>query len=283
MAISPPSTSKNSNVNAKQRRGRFGPQQQHSSAGTPQHIGTKPHGTGPFGDSAAWQNRVAATSEAKMNEDKGRLPRIMSSSGKAVKIPGSMLARIRELNEQEESSNTTIPTNWKQMIYTALDGTYTSQLFYSVLRKTGLALVWFIPLSCFLKCQEAYPTRDYENNPFSPYLDLVVYRPPSECDRFRQEIGLEKRDLYMEIHLYTGSVKHKGEYRITTAHMNPVCDSCGSDVVKLRCSGCQVAWYCNADCQRKSWSHHRTVCALLEKGRHALLSQVKAATEGNHQ
>ncbi|KAF8904896.1 hypothetical protein CPB85DRAFT_957713 [Mucidula mucida] len=46
----------------------------------------------------------------------------------------------------------------------------------------------------------------------------------------------------------------------------PKCAKCLPDGAKLQtCSRCQLARYCNAECQRANWSLHKTRCATSQK------------------
>ena len=45
----------------------------------------------------------------------------------------------------------------------------------------------------------------------------------------------------------------------TEAPLPPVCEECGK-LGRKRCSGCRVARYCDASCQRRHWKTHRPHC-----------------------
>ena len=42
--------------------------------------------------------------------------------------------------------------------------------------------------------------------------------------------------------------------------MSFTCNECNAVNAKLRCSGCRVVHYCNANCQRANWKRHKSVC-----------------------
>ena len=46
------------------------------------------------------------------------------------------------------------------------------------------------------------------------------------------------------------------------------CSACSATSAKLlRCSGCQGAWYCNAECQKGHWKSHRAECKRLKEAK----------------
>lgn len=48
------------------------------------------------------------------------------------------------------------------------------------------------------------------------------------------------------------------------APASQTCSSCGAEAGPerslLRCSRCQVVWYCNAQCQKDHWKAHKEIC-----------------------
>eukprot|EP00929_Paragymnodinium_shiwhaense_P118710 TRINITY_DN9062_c0_g1_i2.p1 TRINITY_DN9062_c0_g1~~TRINITY_DN9062_c0_g1_i2.p1 ORF type:complete len:228 (+),score=53.91 TRINITY_DN9062_c0_g1_i2:84-767(+) len=59
--------------------------------------------------------------------------------------------------------------------------------------------------------------------------------------------------------------------KVTSAQ---VCMSCGRDPAPKTCSGCSVASYCDAECQKKHWKTHKNICSKL-KNAEAELYQAK--------
>ena len=45
----------------------------------------------------------------------------------------------------------------------------------------------------------------------------------------------------------------------STAAKRCTCQVCGKDASK-KCSRCSLAWYCSAECQKKHWKEHKSVC-----------------------
>jgi hypothetical protein len=43
------------------------------------------------------------------------------------------------------------------------------------------------------------------------------------------------------------------------------CASCFAEGARLKCGRCGIDRYCNADCQRKAWTFHKTYCGKLSK------------------
>ena len=61
-----------------------------------------------------------------------------------------------------------------------------------------------------------------------------------------------------------------------------ICDACLSEPEngKLkRCSLCKTAWYCNAQCQKKHWSEHKSACKKIVKTQKEKEAKEKAAKE----
>jgi hypothetical protein len=54
------------------------------------------------------------------------------------------------------------------------------------------------------------------------------------------------------------------------------CSQCNKSGITTKCSICQAAWYCNADCQKLDWDSHKAICAKA-----GCLQLIKAITE-NH-
>ena len=50
---------------------------------------------------------------------------------------------------------------------------------------------------------------------------------------------------------------------VLVKQLNPICSTCHThgNMVKLKlCTGCSLVYYCNKDCQRKDWKHHKSTC-----------------------
>ena len=63
-----------------------------------------------------------------------------------------------------------------------------------------------------------------------------------------------------------------------------VCVACGvtADAL-LSCSSCQVAYVCGPECQRASWSTHKTVCKKIKKGRTMFTDHLAALQQQQQQ
>ena len=49
----------------------------------------------------------------------------------------------------------------------------------------------------------------------------------------------------------------------------PYCSHCSMDAAELdTCSGCGWVHYCNVECQRADWSHHRAICSIAGRKKH---------------
>lgn len=74
--------------------------------------------------------------------------------------------------------------------------------------------------------------------------------------------------LYM-LQLTTLCNKVSGALPLPFCCNNPSCNNLKavseSSAVKVgRCSGCKVAHYCSAKCQKDHWGQHKTVCKRLK-------------------
>jgi hypothetical protein len=54
------------------------------------------------------------------------------------------------------------------------------------------------------------------------------------------------------------------------------CCHCNKSSNTTKCSMCQVAWYCNADCQKRDWGSHKAGCTQA-----GCLQLIEAITESN--
>lgn len=45
-----------------------------------------------------------------------------------------------------------------------------------------------------------------------------------------------------------------------TPSLPHACEACGTVGKVMRCARCQWAGYCNVECQKRDWNHHKTVC-----------------------
>ncbi|XP_012275467.1 histone-lysine N-methyltransferase SMYD3 isoform X2 [Orussus abietinus] len=54
-------------------------------------------------------------------------------------------------------------------------------------------------------------------------------------------------------------------YTLSSKQRAKHCDNCLKSNKLFKCSGCQFVYYCGRDCQRESWSIHKSECANLKK------------------
>jgi len=55
---------------------------------------------------------------------------------------------------------------------------------------------------------------------------------------------------------------------VFTNYASHLCESCRNcDCIK-RCSGCQMVYYCNEECQKTDWFEHKLYCGELQKIRY---------------
>jgi ankyrin repeat protein len=54
------------------------------------------------------------------------------------------------------------------------------------------------------------------------------------------------------------------------------CSHCNKSGITTKCSICQAAWYCNADCQKLDWGSHKASCTKA-----GCLHLIEAITENN--
>ena len=60
--------------------------------------------------------------------------------------------------------------------------------------------------------------------------------------------------------------------------VKPVCDHCGVEDGKSKCTVCQSVYYCSRDCQRRDWvsGGHKQACASLQEANAATAAEVSA-------
>merc|ERR1711937_1115963 len=52
---------------------------------------------------------------------------------------------------------------------------------------------------------------------------------------------------------------------VVTVSESRTCDCCGKGGAPLVCTGCKIACYCDAECQKRDWKrNHKSICPLLK-------------------
>ncbi|KAK6045255.1 MYND finger [Cooperia oncophora] len=55
-------------------------------------------------------------------------------------------------------------------------------------------------------------------------------------------------------------------FALTVKHLRVYCHACLKDGADLKkCKGCQIFYYCSAECQKKDWPLHRNECSACKK------------------
>lgn len=173
-----------------------------------------------------------------------------------------------------------LPEHWPQIIFAVLDASAFQELFYAVLRKTGVALVMCLPWECYRKCEMAMETKEFTPDIFSPYLPTCRFYRKEQCSFWEPDYLTSKHQVYVEVHLFTQPSHVVGCYRSATARLSAVCRNCHAceGHVKSRCSVCEVVYYCDEECQRQDWQYHRATCGEQKKALDLMVSHVKQDT-----
>ena len=54
------------------------------------------------------------------------------------------------------------------------------------------------------------------------------------------------------------------------------CSECGKEKIALKpCGSCRQVWYCNTECQKKSWPTHKALCQQVTKETNELSDQLR--------
>ena len=63
----------------------------------------------------------------------------------------------------------------------------------------------------------------------------------------------------------TAAEQAEAEAELAACAQSSDCAMCGAGAVKMRCSRCRLASFCNEDCQRRGWREHKLICKSPEE------------------
>jgi len=109
-------------------------------------------------------------------------------------------------------------------------------------------------------------------NMFGDMSDFGDGIAPYLIDRFernerKQLVLLAHMRFNNAIHAHVGSEEEKvAAAKLLFSNSSPTCDSCGAEPQKLlSCGACNLAHYCNKQCQVNGWNKHKKDCKRARK------------------
>ena len=73
-----------------------------------------------------------------------------------------------------------------------------------------------------------------------------------------------------------GSDEFRHQVDCQTARLKRKCSGCGKEKTGLKpCGSCRQVWYCEKECQKKSWPTHKALCQQVTKETYELSHQLK--------
>ena len=121
-----------------------------------------------------------------------------------------------------------------------------------------------------------YNYRKNKNNKVCKTCKCNIYSTSIKCDKCQitDYCSIPCKEMNNKIHgelcEFIKKTHNKSHY------MNRWCANCKEFNIKAKsCSQCKLVYYCNADCQKKNWKHHKTLCKAIREEEEKIPEKIK--------